>query len=103
LKLKTAIEVRQGLPQLLTYAFKRLEQQASVWGLVQRGENTSTVYNELLRAKIIPSKGAGMRGPKPVPILLSERQKEIWKKSAVGIAAPTAGEKSTTDPDNGIW
>jgi len=28
--------------------------------------------------------------------LLSERQKEILEKSAVGIAAPTAGEKSTT-------
>ena len=33
----SAIEVRQGLPQLLTYAFKRLEQQASVWGLVTNG------------------------------------------------------------------
>jgi len=69
--------------------------------LVQRGENTSTVYNELLRAKIISKqRGAGMRGPKPVPILLSERQ--ILEKSAVSAATP-AGEKSTTDPDNGIW
>lgn len=33
----SAIEVRQGLPQLLTYAFKSLEQQASVWGLVTNG------------------------------------------------------------------
>ncbi len=33
----SAIEVRQGLPQLLTYAFKSLEEQASVWGLVTNG------------------------------------------------------------------
>ncbi len=33
----SAIEVRQGLPELLTYAFKSLEQQASVWGLVTNG------------------------------------------------------------------
>jgi len=33
----SAIEVGQGLPQLLTYAFKSLEQQPSVWGLVTNG------------------------------------------------------------------
>jgi hypothetical protein len=33
----SAIEVRQGLPQLLTYAFKRLDGQASVWGLATNG------------------------------------------------------------------
>lgn len=33
----SAIEVRQGLPQLLTYAFKSLEEQSSVWGLVTNG------------------------------------------------------------------
>ena len=33
----SAIEVRQGLPQLLTYAFKSLEQQSSVWGLATNG------------------------------------------------------------------
>ncbi|MEA5598481.1 hypothetical protein VB797_29520 [Rivularia sp. UHCC 0363] len=30
------IDVFEGLPQLLTYAFKSLEQQSSVWGLVTR-------------------------------------------------------------------
>ena len=33
----SAIEVRQGLPQLLAYAFKNLEQQSSVWGLATNG------------------------------------------------------------------
>jgi transcriptional regulator with XRE-family HTH domain len=33
----SAIDVSEGLPQLLTYAFKSLEQQASVWGLVTNG------------------------------------------------------------------
>lgn len=33
----SAIEVRQGLPQLLTYAFKSLDQQSSVWGLATNG------------------------------------------------------------------
>jgi len=33
----SAIEVSEGLPQLLTYAFKSLEQQSSVWGLVTNG------------------------------------------------------------------
>ncbi|MEH2264415.1 restriction endonuclease subunit R [Nostoc sp.] len=33
----SAIEVSEGLPQLLTYAFKSLEQQQSVWGLATNG------------------------------------------------------------------
>jgi hypothetical protein len=33
----SAIDVSEGLPQLLTYAFKSLEQQTSVWGLVTNG------------------------------------------------------------------
>ena len=33
----SAVDVFEGLPQLLTYAFKSLEQQASVWGLVTNG------------------------------------------------------------------
>ncbi|MEH2201710.1 restriction endonuclease subunit R [Nostoc sp.] len=33
----SAIEVGEGLPQLLTYAFKSLEQQTSVWGLATNG------------------------------------------------------------------
>jgi hypothetical protein len=33
----SAVEVRQGLPQLLTYAYKSLEEQSSVWGLVMNG------------------------------------------------------------------
>ena len=33
----SALEVRQGLPQLLTYAYKSLEQQSSVWGLATNG------------------------------------------------------------------
>lgn len=33
----SSVEVFTGLPQLLTYAFKSLEQQQSVWGLVTNG------------------------------------------------------------------
>jgi hypothetical protein len=33
----SAVDVSLGLPQLLAYAFKSLEQQASVWGLVTNG------------------------------------------------------------------
>jgi hypothetical protein len=32
-----SIEVRQGLPQLLTYAYSSLDRQPSVWGLVTNG------------------------------------------------------------------
>ncbi len=34
---ESAIEVRQGLPQLLTYAYSSLERQSSVWGLATNG------------------------------------------------------------------
>lgn len=34
---ESAVEVRQGLPQLLTYAYKSLERQSSVWGLATNG------------------------------------------------------------------
>lgn len=34
---ESAVEVRQGLPQLLTYAYKQLEQQSSIWGLATNG------------------------------------------------------------------
>ncbi|MEH2172418.1 restriction endonuclease subunit R [Nostoc sp.] len=40
----SAIEVGEGLPQLLTYAFKSLEQQPSVWGLVTNGLRYQFVY-----------------------------------------------------------
>ena len=33
-----------GLPQLLAYAYKSLERQESVWGLVQRDRNLPMVY-----------------------------------------------------------
>ncbi|WP_193194765.1 restriction endonuclease subunit R [Nostoc sp. MG11] len=40
----SAINVIEGLPQLLTYAFKSLEQQTSVWGLVTNGQLYQFVY-----------------------------------------------------------
>ncbi|MBG1271732.1 restriction endonuclease subunit R [Nostoc sp. WHI] len=40
----SAVEVSEGLPQLLTYAFKSLEQQPSVWGLVTNGLRYQFVY-----------------------------------------------------------
>lgn len=40
----SAINVIEGLPQLLTYAFKSLEQQPSVWGLVTNGQLYQFVY-----------------------------------------------------------
>ncbi|MCC5636180.1 restriction endonuclease subunit R [Nostoc sp. CHAB 5844] len=40
----SAIEVGEGLPQLLSYAFKSLEQQSSVWGLVTNGLRYQFVY-----------------------------------------------------------
>ena len=42
----SAIDVFEGLPQLLTYAFKSLEQQVSVWGLVTNGQRYQFVYLE---------------------------------------------------------
>jgi hypothetical protein len=35
----STIDVFEGLPQLLTYVFKQLEQQSAVWGLVTNGRN----------------------------------------------------------------
>ncbi len=40
----SAIDVFEGLPQLLTYAFKSLEQQSSVWGLATNGQRYQFVY-----------------------------------------------------------
>lgn len=40
----SAIDVGEGLPQLLTYAFKSLNQQPSVWGLVTNGLRYQFVY-----------------------------------------------------------
>ncbi|MBR8838681.1 MAG: restriction endonuclease subunit R [Stigonema ocellatum SAG 48.90 = DSM 106950] len=40
----SAIDVGEGLAQLLTYAFKSLEQQGAVWGLVTNGQRYQFVY-----------------------------------------------------------
>jgi hypothetical protein len=40
----SSVDVFEGLPQLLTYAFKSLGQQPSVWGLVTNGRNYLFVY-----------------------------------------------------------
>ncbi|OYD98117.1 restriction endonuclease subunit R [Nostoc sp. 'Peltigera membranacea cyanobiont' 210A] len=40
----SSVNVIEGLPQLLTYAFKSLEQQPSVWGLVANGQLYQFVY-----------------------------------------------------------
>lgn len=40
----SAIDVFEGLPQLLTYAFKSLEQRQSVWGLVTNGLRYQFVF-----------------------------------------------------------
>jgi hypothetical protein len=40
----STVEVFEGLPQLLTYAFKSLEQQESVWGLATNGLRYQFVY-----------------------------------------------------------
>ncbi len=40
----SAIDVFAGLPQLLTHAFKRLEQQAATWGLVTNGRRYLFTY-----------------------------------------------------------
>ncbi|NJL36704.1 MAG: restriction endonuclease subunit R [Leptolyngbyaceae cyanobacterium RM2_2_4] len=42
----TSVEVLEGLPQLLTYAYKSLETQASVWGLTTNGQRYQFVYLE---------------------------------------------------------
>ncbi len=52
----TSISASEGLPQLLTYAYKSLEQQKSVWGLTTNGvyyeffyiqQNSSPTYQPL--------------------------------------------------------
>ena len=40
----SAIDALEGLPQLLTYTFKSLEQQSSVWGLTTNGKSYRFVY-----------------------------------------------------------
>ncbi|MEH2254794.1 restriction endonuclease subunit R [Nostoc sp.] len=40
----SSVNVIEGLPQLLTYAFKSIEQQPSVWGLVTNGQLYQFVY-----------------------------------------------------------
>ncbi|MCC5607042.1 restriction endonuclease subunit R [Nostoc sp. CHAB 5834] len=40
----SSVNVIEGLPQLLTYAFKSLAQQPSVWGLVTNGQLYQFVY-----------------------------------------------------------
>ena len=40
----SAIDPWAGLPQLLTYAYKSLQQQLSVWGLTTNGRNYQFVY-----------------------------------------------------------
>ncbi len=40
----SAVEVGEGVPQLLTYAFKSLDQQPSVWGLATNGLRYQFVY-----------------------------------------------------------
>jgi hypothetical protein len=40
----SAIAPLMGLPQLLTYTYKSLQQQASVWGLTTNGRNYQFVY-----------------------------------------------------------
>ena len=40
----STIDALEGLPQLLTYAYKSLEEQAAVWGLTTNGMNYQFVY-----------------------------------------------------------
>ena len=40
----SALDPWVGLPQLLTYAYKSLQQQSSVWGLTTNGRNYQFVY-----------------------------------------------------------
>lgn len=40
----SALDPWAGLPQLLTYTYKSLQQQASVWGLTTNGRNYQFVY-----------------------------------------------------------
>ncbi|CAN1209379.1 hypothetical protein TUMEXPCC7403_04085 [Tumidithrix helvetica PCC 7403] len=40
----SAIDSLEGLPQLLTYAYKSLERQSSVWGLTTNGTRYDFFY-----------------------------------------------------------
>lgn len=40
------IDISKGLPQLLTYAYKNLDNQKSVWGLATNGRSYQFVYIE---------------------------------------------------------
>lgn len=40
----SSVDVGEGLPPLLTYAFKSLERQPSVWGLATNGQRYQFVY-----------------------------------------------------------
>ncbi len=42
----SSVEALEGLPQLLTYAYKSLEHQAAVWGLTTNGLSYRFVYLE---------------------------------------------------------
>jgi hypothetical protein len=42
----SSVDVAEGLPQLLTYAFKSLEKQSSVWGLATNGHRYQFVRLE---------------------------------------------------------
>ncbi|MUG95387.1 restriction endonuclease subunit R [Scytonema sp. UIC 10036] len=42
----SSVDVSEGLPQLLTYAFKSLEKQSSVWGLATNGHRYQFVRLE---------------------------------------------------------
>ncbi|MEH2327727.1 restriction endonuclease subunit R [Nostoc sp.] len=53
----SAVEVGEGLPQLITYAFKSLDQQPSVWGLATNGLRYQFVYlrhDEQLTYQLMP-------------------------------------------------
>ncbi len=40
------VDISTGLPQLLTYSYKNLENQKSVWGLATNGRSYQFVYIE---------------------------------------------------------
>lgn len=75
----SAIAPRTGLPQLLTYAYKSLERQESVWGLATNGEFYQFVYirrGEQPTYQLMPS--LTLMEPEP-SILLLQVLKAICK------------------------
>ncbi|NES24566.1 MAG: restriction endonuclease subunit R, partial [Symploca sp. SIO3E6] len=40
----STVNALEGLPQLLTYAYRRLEEQSGIWGLTTNGLNYQFVY-----------------------------------------------------------